>query len=152
MGWRWFIEKTSASIEKLILFCTLINPKANIELDYSSGECLDAIEMRNQTHVLHIGTEDGYIMNVRAIHNDYMPLRFANLLDYDKTFTEYLYFGFKTTIPTLHNNEKIYFHYLIATNIIKRNLEYTSPQDIDISTWFAVDQSKTFLDEYLQFH
>lgn len=36
-------------------------------------------------------------MNVRAIHNDCMPLRFANLLDYDQTFTEYLDFGFKTT-------------------------------------------------------
>ncbi|MGK7897974.1 MAG: hypothetical protein AB4372_31240 [Xenococcus sp. (in: cyanobacteria)] len=54
IGWRWFIEKTSDSIEKLILFCTLINPKPNLELDYCSVECLEAIEIRNKTQILHI--------------------------------------------------------------------------------------------------
>ena len=149
IGWRWFVEKTSDSIENLILFCTLIKPKPNLELDYCSGECLDAVEISNQTHILHIGTEDGEIMRSRSMNNDCMPLRFENLLDYDQTFTKYLDFGFKTIIPALYNQEKIYFHYLIATKTIKQSLEYSKAKDIDISTWFAVDQSKTFLDQYL---
>ena len=149
-GWRWFIKKINNEPENLILFCQLIDLLPNTTFGGDSGECLDAIEIENNIHQLHIGTEDGEVMRSRAICNDFMPKRFRDWLgdnSTDYSFTEYIDFGFKTTIPKLRLKEKIYFHYLIATNPIKQSLLH--PNCRDISTWFAVDRSKAFLDKYL---
>ena len=147
-GWRWFIEKTNNQEEHLIIICKLINPSTDTEFDSNSGEYLDAIEIENKTHQLHIGTEDGEIMQHRAKVNDWMPERFKNEMSFYESFTEYVDFGFKTTIPKLVEGEKIYFHFIITTNLIKSSKDY--PNERDISTWFAVDQSKKSLDEKLK--
>ena len=146
-GWRWFIRKANNQKEQLTIFCKLINPSSDTEWGTNSGEHLDAIEIENESHHLHIGTEDGEIMQYRADVSDWMPERFKVDLGWSKSFTEYIDFGFKTTVPDLKESEKIYFHFMVATNSIKPSKDY--PNERDISTWFAVDQYKKTLDEKL---
>lgn len=151
-GWRWFIEKIKDEDENLTLFCELIDPKPGVSKDYASGEWLDAIELWNKTHHLYIGTEDGEIMLSRAIKNDFMPQRFEKILSdeelaFARSFTEYMDFGFKTNIPRLLKGEKIYFHFLVATNPIR--VDPDDPSYRDLSCWFAVDWLKSTLDKYL---
>jgi len=147
-GWRWFIDKTNDHKEQLIIFCKLINPMADTEFGANPGECLDAIEIESRSYHLHIGTEDGEMMQNRAEINNWMPERFKNEIGLGKSFTEYIDFGFKIVIPDLNEKERIYFHFIIATNPIKASTDY--PDERDVSTWLAVDQSKKWLDEKLE--
>lgn len=144
IGWRWFIEKISENDERLFVYCKLINPQVNTTFSSDTGECLDAIEIENEIYHLHIGTEDAEVLQSRAKLDDLMPQRFN---DFCYSFTEYIDFGFKINIPKLFKGEKIYFHFLVATNPIQPNQE--DSRYTDISTWLAVDRSKRFLDEYL---
>ena len=78
-----------------------------------------------------------------------MPQRFAEFLGdlgEQYSFTKYINFGFKTTIPQLEQQEQIYFHYLVATNKIQASLKH--PNERNTSTWLAVDCPKRYLDEY----
>ena len=147
-GWRWFICKTNERTEQLTIFCKLINPSIDTEWGTNSGEHLDAIEIENKTQHLHIGTEDGEMMHYRAEVSNWMPERFKKEIGFYKSFTEYIDWGFKTTIPILNKDEKIYFHFIVATNTIMPSKEH--PNERDISTWFAVDHSKKWLDERLE--
>ncbi|MGZ3854327.1 MAG: hypothetical protein ACXVBX_16140 [Flavisolibacter sp.] len=147
VGWRWFFEKTNSQKEQLTIICKLINPSGDTDWAPNSGENLDAIEIENNTEHLHIGTEDGEMLHYRAEIADWMPGRFKNNIGVSKSFTEYIDFGFKTSVPLLSEGEKIYFHYMVATNVIKPSKDY--PEERDLSTWFAVDQSKKFLDDKL---
>lgn len=158
IGWRWFIEKISENDERLFIYCKLIDPQVNTTFSSDTGECLDATEIENEIYHLHIGTEDAEVLQSRAKLGDLMPQRFNNLLgwhwnkikqqfDFCYSFTEYIDFGFKINIPKLFKGEKIYFHFLVATNPIQDSQENSGY--MDISTWLAVDRSKRFLDEYL---
>jgi hypothetical protein len=146
--WRWFIKKTNNEKEQLRMFCRLITPAKDIEWGNDSGEHLDAIEIENKTHQLHIGTEDGERMQYRAEVSNWMPERLKTETSIYKSFTEYVDFGFKTTVPILKEGERIYFHFIVATNEIKPSKDH--PNERDISTWFAVDQSKKYLDAKLK--
>ena len=146
-GWRWFIHKTNQQKEQLNIFCKLINPSSDTEWGSNSGEHLDAIEIENKTNHLHIKTKDGEMMQYRAEALDWMPDRYKSELSIYKSLTEYIDFGFKTTVQNLEQGDRIYFHYIVATNQIKPSKDY--PDERDISTWFAVDQSKKNLDEKL---
>lgn len=146
-GWRWFIHKTNDQKERLSIFCKLVNPSNDEEWGITSGEHLDAIEIENKTYHLHIGTEDGEMMHYRAEVSDWMPARFKAEVNFYKSFTEYIDFGFKTSVPELEEGEKIYFHFIIAINPIKPSKDY--PNERDASTWFAVDQFKKYLDKKL---
>ena len=76
IGWRWFIQKTDDKMENLTLYFKLIDPAPDLIRTPDSSENLDAIEIENKLHQLHIGTEDGEIMQSRAETNDWMPDRF----------------------------------------------------------------------------
>ncbi len=149
IGWRWFLTKRNGASEQLIISCKLTNPDPATEWGPNPGEHLDSVEIENETHHLHIGTEDGDIMQGRARQKDWMPARFERLLGIktftEYSFTEYIDFGFKTTVPELNESEQIYFHFLLATNPNKPS--DFNPNERDCSTWFAVDQSKSFLDQ-----
>ena len=111
-----------------------------------SGENLDALWIENTTHFVSIGTEDGEVLNYRAIKNDYMPTRFVDKLGYKSeqfSFTNYLNTGFETLVPELYEHEKIYFQYLVAVNPRNKSKDY--PNEDDISTNFAVDIPKRTL-------
>ena len=150
--WRWFIEKLNNGIENVVIYCQLINPSNDAEHSADTGESLEAILIEDKNHQLHIGTEDSRAMYSRVFNNNCMPDRFREKLYLEEelcitSWVEYIDFGFKTTIPPLKKGERIYFHYLLATNPIKYSLEH--PSEYDVSTWFAVEQSKHLIDKYL---
>ena len=150
-GWIWKIKKNKNIEETISINCNLIEPTDNLNSGYDTGEYLDALEIENGVKVLHIGTEDSECLYERAKKSNMMPNRLIKDIKGDPTlpfyFTEYLDFGFRTKIPKLFVGENIYFHYLVAINTIKPSSEY--PEEQDDSTWFAVDQSKEFLDKEL---
>lgn len=146
-GWRWRLRKTSDQPEELTIYCKLINPTDETSWEIAGGEHLDAIEIENATDELHIGTEDGEMLQSRAAKGDEMPKRFKKQLGYwsdDYSFTDSIPFGFKTTVPSLLNDEVVYFQFLVATNPIRPSANY--PDGRDVATWFAVDVNKSFLD------
>lgn len=147
-GYRYHIEKIGEAVENLHIYCKLINPTKDTSFGGATGEFLDAIEIENATDVIYIGTEDSELMRARAEVSDWMPERFKNKLNLSYSFTEFIDYGFKTIVPHLKLGEKIYFHFLIAMNTVKQSADY--PGELDISTWFAVDQHKQFLDKALQ--
>ena len=150
-GWIIRITKKTNDIENIKIKCELTNYQADVSFSVDSGENLDAIWIENKTHFLSIGTEDGEMLNYRATKNDYMPTRFVSELGYQSeqfSFTNYLKTGFETFVPELFEKEKIYFHYLAATNPRKKSKYY--PNDDDISTNFAVDFPKWTLVKQLE--
>ena len=80
-------------------------------------------------------------MKYRADQNDWFPKRLKDSVSLEKPLTKFIDFGFETKIPDLKISEKIYLHYLIATNFEKNNIENGN------STWFVVEKTKTELDE-----
>ncbi len=147
IGWRWFIRKVNNEKEHLAIFCRLVDPAQGTKYGLASGEGLDCIEIENTTHHLHIGTEDEEIMYSRSMRNDWMPKRLGNQFGMVNPLITYIDFGFEAEIPALLQGEKIYLHFVVATNPIKPSIG--SPDFRDISSWYAVDQYKSFLDSYL---
>ena len=150
-GWIIRINKITDDNEGLVITCKLNTEDVDIKSFPDSGEHLDAIWIENKTHFLSIGTEDADVLRSRAEVKDYMPFRFANQLGNwlpHNSFTEYLNLGFKTTLPNLEKNERLYLHFLVAINPRKKSVEY--PDDDDISTNFAVDYQKRVLIEKLR--
>ena len=81
-GWIWRIEKTNESTDNLKLSCVLTDYSENVDFDTATGEHLDAIEASDNEWTLHIGTEDGEILNSRAESNDWFPERLKNKVDF----------------------------------------------------------------------
>ena len=111
-GWIIRITKNTDDIEAVKLNCLLKSEEVEITGDPDGGQHLDAISFENKTHCLSIGTEDGEVVKYRAVHNDYIPTRFAKDLGYSSkefSFTTYLKLGLETTIPELKKGEEVYF-------------------------------------------
>ncbi|MBC7557011.1 MAG: hypothetical protein H7195_08635 [Chryseobacterium sp.] len=140
IGWRIFIKKTSNNRENLSANCKLLNPSNDTEFSPDCGENLDAIVIEKQTGILHIGTEDGEIMRSRAEKDNWFPVRLKDFVSIENPITEFVDFGFTSQIPNLEITEKLYLHFLVATN-------YQKSKENEISTWFAVERSKDELDK-----
>jgi len=152
IGWIIRLIKTSNDKSDLKFQCVLSPKSKNVTSEPDTGESLLAVWIENETDVVSIGAEDGEMMRYRAEKNDWMPNRFKKELGYvhsgyffnkrieEKSFTELSDFGLKTEIPKLKNGEKFYFHYLVATNKLKKSKDY--PDEYDISSNFAVDYPK----------
>jgi len=140
MGWLWRISKYSSLDESIQLHCLLNDYNDDTEFGSSPGEHLDSVEINDKNWVLHIGTEDGEIMHLRALHEDGMPLRFKDDLSFHISFHKLLRNGFTTAIPKLNQGENIHFHYLSAFD--KRNSE-------SVNTWLAVDSFKRELENWI---
>lgn len=82
LGWIWRIEKLTDEQEQLETYCLLDKLSEQIKFDTATGEHLDAIEAYNDDWTLHIGTEDGEVMNSRAADNDWFPSRLRNTVDF----------------------------------------------------------------------
>lgn len=139
-GWIWRIEKIKESIDNLKLNCVLINYPENVDFDTASGEHLDAIKASNNEWTLHIGTEDGEILNSRAESNDWFPERLKNKVDFYQSITNMLKEGFETEIPELKIGEQIHIQYLSA---------YDQTNSESVRTWFAVDEFKRKLENWI---
>ncbi|SHH61359.1 hypothetical protein SAMN04488109_4631 [Chryseolinea serpens] len=150
-GWIFRITKKNSNVEQLKINCELVSTDSGITSTPDSGEDLDAIWIENKTHVLSIGTEDGERLKCRASHDDLMPKRLEKELGYqpksssftNSSFTNYLEREFEISVPELKTDERIYFHYLVAT----KSKEYS--MEGDISTNLAVDFAKWTLLETL---
>lgn len=146
LGWLWNIEKKNDIQEKLRITCSLINPSSNLSSEIDDGEWLDAIRITNTSKVMHIGTEDCESFFSRCKSSDCMPNRFIDFFDDGLncyTFHNFMQYGFKTQVPDLYPGEKICFQYLSA--IDKKEIIVNSKIENNLSTWFAVEQTRSFL-------
>jgi len=139
-GWIWRIERINESKGKLKLSCVLTDYPDKVDFDTATGEHLDAIEVNDDEWTLHIGTEDGEILNSRAKSNDWFPKRLENKVDFYQSITKMLKEGFETEIPDLRVGEQIHIQYLSAYD--KNNPE-------SVNTWLAVDEFKRKLEIWI---
>jgi len=139
-GWIWRIDKIEDSNIKLNLSCQLINYPNDIEFDTAHGEHLCAIEAYNENWNLHIGTEDGEIMNERAERNDRFPTRLQELVNFYESISQTKKNSIETIVPNLEVNESLHIHYLTA---------YDKPKIDSANTWFAVDEFKRKLENWI---
>jgi hypothetical protein len=139
-GWIWRINKIQHSDEKLQLSCVLTDYQDNVTFDIATGEHLDAIEANNDDWTLHIGTEDGEMLNTRADSNDWFPARLKNKTDFYQSITRMVKEGFETEIPDLRIGEKIHIQYLTA---------YEKQDTESVNTWLAVDEFKSKLEKWI---
>lgn len=107
-GWIFRIEKTASIDEKVETYCLLDKINNEITFDTATGEHLDAIQADSNEWTLHIGTEDGEILNSRAQNDDWFPPRLRNKIDFYHSITEMKPNGFVTKIPDLNKGEKIH--------------------------------------------
>lgn len=141
-GWIWRIIKKQDSSEKIQLDCRLTEPIADINYDIATGEHLDSIEASNNEWILHIGTEDGEILNSRAVDNDWFPSRLKNKVDFYQSITDMKKDGFVTKIPDLKMDERLHIQYLCAYD--RRNNDRDN-----VNTWLAVDEFKRKLENWI---
>ena len=139
-GWVWKIKKRNGDSESLEIFCLFEKPIEKVEFDTACGESLDAIEVYNENWSLHIGTEDGEVLNYRARNDDEFPARFENKVDFYNSITKMQENGLRTSIPNLSKDENLHLQYL--TSYDKRNIE-------SVNTWLAVDQDKRKLENWI---
>ncbi|WP_408034284.1 hypothetical protein [Tenacibaculum aestuarii] len=159
IGWIFKIHKLNDAKKTLSFDCILSPNNSKVTSEPDTGEHLDSVWIDDEKNVVSIGTEDGEIMKIRAKNNDWMPNRLKDNLGIvksgfflskryvEKSITKILPFGLKTEVPQLFKDENLYFHYLIATNKLKKN--YDHPDEYSIATHLAVDYSKRILIEKL---
>ena len=140
LGWIWRIEKLTDEQEQLETYCFLDIQSEQIKFNIATGEHLDAIEAYNDNWTLHIGTEDGEVMNSRAADNDWFPSRLRNTVDFNQSITTMKEHGFLTKIPDIFKNEKLHIQYLAAYD--KRDTQ-------KVNTWLAVDEFKGKLENWI---
>jgi hypothetical protein len=139
-GWIFRIEKINSADEMLEAYCMLSSHLGSTEFDSATGEHLDAIQADNSEWTLHIGTEDGEVLNARAENDDWFPSRLKNDVDFCQSITEMKQNGLITKIPHLNKGEKLHIQYLIA---------YDKKDESKVNTWLAVDESKRNLENWI---
>lgn len=138
--WIWRIKKVKDIFENLGIKVSISDYPKNAEFDFATGENLDAFEITNDQWKLHIGTEDGEILNYRAESDDWFPIRLKNTENCYQEITELNKSSMQTEIPDLRVDEKIHLQYLTAFD--KQNTE-------TINTWVAVDENKSELERWI---
>ena len=138
--WIWRIEKIKEISENLELKVTITDFPKNSEFDFASGENLDAFAIENSKWKLHIGTEDGFILNRRAENDDWFPKRLMKTKKDWQEITELNVSSIRTKVPELKVGEKIHLQYLTAFD--EQNTE-------TINTWVAVDEHKSELEKWI---
>jgi hypothetical protein len=139
-GWIWKIQKLNNGVESLETFCFFENQNGMVDFDTACGESLDAIEVSNETWILHIGTEDGEALNARAAKEDEFPARLENRTNFYQSITQLQKNGLITAIPELHKGERLHLQYLAAFD---RKIEGK------VNTWLAVEQDKRKLENWI---
>ncbi|TRX32585.1 hypothetical protein [Flavobacterium restrictum] len=133
------IVKTADIDEKIETYC-LLDKYEDVEFGIDCGEHLDAILAENNEWNLHIGTEDGEVLNWRAENENWFPARLKNNLNLENSITEMKENGFITKIPILDKNEKIHIQFLTA---------YDRKDEQKVNTWLAVDETKQNLENWI---
>lgn len=94
------------------------------------GEGLIAQSFENKSYKLMIGTEDEEYLQHRAESNYWLPNHFKTKIESDQI--DYLYNGIRIALPELSQNETMQIQFIVS---------WSSKENEDISTWYAVDQS-----------
>ena len=139
-AWIFRIEKNNDIKEDIETYCLFEKNCDNVEFDISAGEHLDSIQAENKDWTLHIGTEDGEMLNSRAANNDWYPKRLENKVEAYQSITDTRQNGFTTKIPSLNIGEKIHIQYLTA---------YDKKDNNKVNTWLAVDESIRNLENWI---
>ena len=138
--WIWRIEKVKDITENLKIKVLISDYPKNAEFNSATGENLDAFGITSDEWKLHIGTEDGFRLNLRAENDDWFPIRLLNTKNHWQEITELNKSSIQTKVPELKNGEKIHLQYLTAYD--KQNTE-------TINTWVAVDEDKSELEKWI---
>ena len=136
--WIWRIKKVKKISENIQIKVSITDFSKDTEFDFASGENLDSYEITNDEWKMHIGTEDGEILNSRAENDDWFPIRLLNTKNHWQEITELNKSSILTNVPELKIGEKIHLQYLSAYD--KQNTE-------TINTWIAVDEYKSELEK-----
>ncbi|MHA7101262.1 hypothetical protein [Roseivirga pacifica] len=120
--------------------CVLTDYPDNVDFDTATGEHLGAIEASDNKWTLHIGTEDGEILNSRAKSNDGFPVRLENTIDFHQSITKMVKEGLETATPEFKVGEQIHIQYLTA---------YDEKNPESVNTWLAVDEFKRKLENWI---
>ncbi len=120
----------------------MLDFKTDITFDPVTGECLYAIEARNNDWILHIGTEDGEVMNSRAKNNDWFPSRLQNKANIYQSITKINKNRLKIKIPNLRLNERLHIQYICAFDKKKGDIN-------KVNTWLAVDELKAKIENWI---
>lgn len=139
-GWVFRVKKINNISELIEIYCILDSEVEGLESYSNCGEHLDAIRNDNQFWTLHIGTEDGEILNSRAEIDDWFPLRLKGSVNFNKSITAIKNNSLLTVIPKLNKGEKIHIQYLTA---------YDKHENDKVNTWLAVDEFKHKLEDWI---
>lgn len=143
-GWLIRIRKTSTISEGIRIEIQVTRSDEKLEFDYASGEHLDAISATSENYIMHIGTEDGEVLNSRAANNDWFPEDLENIVTFEQSITAYKkdLSGFDSQIPILKEGDKLSLHFLAA-------IQEKSNDPHRADSWWAVDMFKRKIENYL---
>jgi hypothetical protein len=143
-AWLVYITKHTAVAEQLSFGFTLPSMPSTVQTGANTGQWLTAIEFDDGIRQVHIGTQDeewfSWIDKAAWI-----PQRLVPMLNDGLVITDIKDNGLVTTVPELLVHEQFYLHYILAESARKKSIEY--PDEWDVSTWYAVDQSRKSLEE-----
>ena len=137
--WLVRIEKIKNHKEFININVGINNVTNDVKFGIEAGEHLDAFEASNDKWKLHVGTEDGEMLNRRAETNNWFPTRLTNRQNYYQEITKLYKSSIKTDVPHLEVGEKLSLQYLIAVD----------KQCDNVYTWLAVDDFKDDLEKWI---
>jgi hypothetical protein len=144
MAWLVYITKHTEVAEQLSFGFTLPAMPSTVQAGANTGEWLTAVEFEDGSRQVHIGTQDEEWL-VQSSNGAWMPPRLVSMLNNGLIITEIKENGLVTTAPELLVHEQFYLHYILAESARQKSAEY--PDEWDVSTWYAVDQSRKSLEE-----
>jgi hypothetical protein len=101
----------------------------NLEGSVETGESLNAQSFEDDHVILTIGTEDEECFKYRARSDRWFPSRLKSDIEPDQV--KYLPHGISINLPNLLGGEVLQTHF---------NCAWSSKDNQEISTWFAVDE------------
>jgi hypothetical protein len=144
-AWLFYITKRNVVQEKLTICFGLPDKKPPIQTGPDTGQWLTAVEFEDSLRQVHIGSldEEWFAWYGKAA---WTPQRLVPVLRSDAlSITVIEEKGLRTSLPELLINERFYLHYILAESPRRKSEEY--PDEWDVSTWYAVDQTQTLLED-----
>jgi hypothetical protein len=144
-AWLFYITKSNTVEEQLTISFKLLHQVPSIHSGADTEEGLTAIEFEDGNRQLHIGTQDEEWFSWHS-KQQVLPRRLVPELDKQELLiTDIKKNGLKTKVPELFTGEQFYVHYILAEGPRRKSAQY--PDNWDISTWYAVDQSQQALEK-----
>lgn len=143
-AWLFYITKQTNQQELLTISFELAAIPTATQVGSNTGQFLTAIECEDGSRQVHLGTPDEEWF---ALYGEqaWLPTRLKEPLANNKLLiTSVEANGLKSNVPELHLQEQFYLHYILAESPRRKSTNY--PDEWDVSTWFAVDQSQKSLE------